>query len=124
MGIRLIYECAKKRPGKRVGLVGASVKELWERKGMVTGGCWRCCSRGLGWWKVAGCLRRRSGGNCEPWRSVSASGWSVGSVQPRRCYAVISARMTSCVPRKLMRMIMRVMSGIPRWPSERSHRRN
>ena len=26
--------------------------------------------------------------------------------------------------RKLMRMIMSVMSGIPRWPSERSHRRN
>lgn len=29
-----------------------------------------------------------------------------------------------CVPRKLMRMIMTVMSGIPRCPSERSHRRN
>lgn len=38
--------------------------------------------------------------------------------------AFISAWMTSCAPRKLMRMIMSVMSGIPRWPSERSQRRN
>lgn len=36
----------------------------------------------------------------------------------------ISAWMTSCVPRKLMRMIMTVISGIPRCPSDRSHRRN
>lgn len=42
--------------------------------GMVRGGCKRCDSRGPGWWEGAGCLRRRSGGNREPWRSVSASG--------------------------------------------------
>jgi len=91
---------------------------------MVIGGCRRCSSRGLGWWEGVGSLRRRSGGSHATWLFVSASGWSVGSVQPRGCYAVISARMTSCVPRKLMRMIMRVISEIPRWLSERSHRRN
>lgn len=40
----------------------------------IRGGCRRCGSRGLGWWEVAGSLRRRSGGNRELWLFVSASG--------------------------------------------------
>ena len=40
----------------------------------IRGGCRRCGSRGLGWWEGAGSLRRRSGGNREPWLFVSASG--------------------------------------------------
>lgn len=40
----------------------------------VRGGCRRCGSRGLGWRGGAGSFRRRSGGNRELWRSVSASG--------------------------------------------------
>lgn len=40
----------------------------------VRGGCRRGGSRGLGWWRGAGSLRRRSGGSHAPWQSVSASG--------------------------------------------------
>ena len=40
----------------------------------ITGGCRRCGSRGLGRSGVADSFRRRSGGNYESWRSVSASG--------------------------------------------------
>lgn len=42
----------------------------------------------------------------------------------QRTKAVISERTASLMPRTLMLMTMRVMSGIPRWPSERSQRRN
>lgn len=41
--------------------------------GNIRGGCRRCSSRGLGWWRGAGSLRRRSGGNRDHWRFVSAS---------------------------------------------------
>lgn len=40
----------------------------------IRGGCRRCGSRGLDWWRGAGSLRRRSGGIHAPWRSVLASG--------------------------------------------------
>lgn len=40
----------------------------------IRGGCRRCGSRGLGRSGVADSFRRRSGGNYESWRSVSASG--------------------------------------------------
>ncbi|WP_303757897.1 hypothetical protein, partial [Bacteroides caecimuris] len=42
--------------------------------GNVRGGCRRCGSRGLGWWRGAGSLHRQSGGSREFWRFVSASG--------------------------------------------------
>lgn len=42
--------------------------------GMIREGCRRCSSRGLGLWGGAGCLRRRSRGIRESWRSVSTSG--------------------------------------------------
>lgn len=33
----------------------------------IRGGCRRCGSRGLGWWRGAGSLRRRSGESRESW---------------------------------------------------------
>lgn len=61
-----------KRPGKGRVLSGRLSKGMGELG--VRGGCRRCGSRVLGWWQGADSLRRRSGGNRELWRFVSANG--------------------------------------------------
>lgn len=74
MDIRLIYECEKTLRQEGESCRGVGQRFIGALADGIRGGCRRFGSRRLGWWEGAGSLRRRSGGNRDPWRSVSTSG--------------------------------------------------